>query len=294
MMEAQKSYNSEVLCEKLKEGRDKLNVTNELGLKAYKALSELLHEAAKEDCDQTNLTFTSVDVLRYIMSILNVWDVNSSDVEDAFKIKDAQLSVALDMSRNEWQNQPVVIVDIDDVLAEFRGTFANFLTEKFGIHANPESKQYYFVEEVQQDGFNPEAVFKAFVDEGMFRELPVVPGAVEFLEGLKRKGYWVQLLTARPKENKKIFYDTFYWLRENGIVFDDVDFSPEKFRWCASSKYYDKGGIYQAIDDSPKHAIEYAKHGISVKVPIKSYNTDITNSENIEHYTDLYELMEIL
>ena len=49
MMEAQKSYNSEVLCEKLKEGRDRLNVTNELGLKAYKALSELLHEAAKED-----------------------------------------------------------------------------------------------------------------------------------------------------------------------------------------------------------------------------------------------------
>lgn len=294
MMEAQKSYNSKVLSEKLKEDRDRLNVTNELGLKAYKALSELLHEAAKEDCDQTNLTFTSVDVLRYIMSILNVWDVNSSDVEDAFKIKDAQLSVALDMSRNEWQNQPVVIVDIDDVLAEFRGTFANFLTERFGIQANPESKQYYFVEEVQQDGFNPEAVFKAFVDEGMFRNLPVVPGAVDFLKGLKRKGYWIQLLTARPKENKKIFYDTFYWLRENGIIFDDVDFSPEKFRWCAASKYYDKGGIYQAIDDSPKHAIEYAKHGISVKVPIKSYNTDITDSENIEHYTDLYELMEIL
>ena len=43
MMEAQKSYNSKVLSEKLKEDRDRLNVTNELGLKAYKALSELLH-----------------------------------------------------------------------------------------------------------------------------------------------------------------------------------------------------------------------------------------------------------
>lgn len=294
MMEAQKTYNSEVLCEKLKDGSDKLNVTNELGLKAYKALSELLHEAAKEDCDQTNLTFTSVDVLRYIMSILNVWDVNSSDVEDAFKIKDAQLRVDLETSRKQWQNQPVVIVDIDDVLAEFRETFAAFLVERFGIHADPESKQYYFVEEVQQDGFNPEAVFKAFVDEGMFRNLPIVPGAVEFLQSLKKQGYWIQLLTARPKENKKIFYDTFYWLKENGIVFDDVDFSPEKFRWCAASKYYDKGGIYCAIDDSPKHAIEYAKHGIAVKVPTKSYNQALSVKENVEYYSDLKDLIRFI
>jgi 5'(3')-deoxyribonucleotidase len=129
----------------------------------------------------------------------------------------------------------------------------------------------------------------------MFRNLPVMDGAVEFLTNLKKKGYWIHLLTARPKENKKIFYDTFYWLKEHCIPFDDIDFSPEKFRWCAKSKYYDKGGIYYAIDDSPKHATEYAKHGIRVKVPVKSYNTDITNvSENIEHYNNLNELMEIL
>jgi len=295
-MAAQKSYNNDVLKEKLRTGQseDRLNVTNEIGLKAHKALSELLSEAAKKNCDQTNLTFSSVDVLRYVMSILNIWDVNSSEVEDAFKIKDAQLSVVLDMSRKQWQNTPVVIVDIDDVLANFRETFASFLVDRFGIHANTESKQYYFVEEVKEEGFNPETVFKAFVDEGMFRHLPVVPGAVKFLNDLKRKGYWIQLLTARPKENKKVFYDTFYWLKENNIMFDDIVFSPEKFRWCAQSQYYDKGGIYYAIDDSPKHAIEYAKHGIRVKVPKKSYNQELSIKENIEYYDNFEDLIRFI
>jgi 5'(3')-deoxyribonucleotidase len=295
-MEAQKEYNDDVFEKKLKNGskEEKLIVTNEIALKAHRSLSELLEEASREKCDQTNLAFASVDALRYIMSILNVWDINSSDIESAYKIKDAQLSVQLDMSKKVWQNQPVIIVDIDDVLAEFRGTFADFLVSEFGINADPESKQYYFVDEVSEEGFNPEAVFQSFVEKGMFRNLPVIDDAVKFLNGLKKKGYWIHLLTARPKENKKIFYDTFFWLKEHDIPFDDIDFSPEKFRWCAQSKYYDKGGIYYAIDDSPKHAIEYAKHGIRVKVPVKSYNTDITNSENIEHYNNLKELMEIL
>jgi hypothetical protein len=45
-----------------------------------------------------------------------------------------------------------------------------------------------------------------------------------------------------------------------------------------------------AIDDSPKHALEYAGHGINVKVPIKSYNKDIKN-DNITFYDSLTDIM---
>ena len=60
-----------------------------------------------------------------------------------------------------------------------------------------------------------------------------------------------------------------------------------------NSEYYDSGAIQFAIDDSPKHALEYANHGISVKVPKKSYNKTIRN-DNVVFYQDLKDLIKTL
>jgi hypothetical protein len=131
-----------------------------------------------------------------------------------------------------------------------------------------------------------------FVSEnGFFNYLKPIKGAYNFLKTLKAQGYWVHLLTARPDDNVNCFYDTYHWLFSHCIDFDDLSFSSEKFRWCAQSKYYDSGAIKFAIDDSPKHATEYAKHGICVKVPRKSYNKKINVNENVEYYNDFEDLI---
>ena len=54
------------------------------------------------------------------------------------------------------------------------------------------------------------------------------------------------------------------------------------------TKYYDSSSIHFAIDDSPKHATEYAKHGIPVKVPRKSYNKKLSS---VDYYSDFDELL---
>ena len=66
------------------------------------------------------------------------------------------------------------------------------------------------------------------------------------------------------------------------LPYDGIDFSSEKFRWCARSKFYKH--ILFAIDDSPKHALEYAKHGIKCHVPIKSYNKQTEGINNIHRH----------
>ena len=68
------------------------------------------------------------------------------------------------------------------------------------------------------------------------------------LQDIRNRGYWIQLLTARPKENLKCLHDTYYWLDNNDIPYDAIDFSSEKFRWCAKSRYYDAGKIEFAIE----------------------------------------------
>ena len=51
--------------------------------------------------------------------------------------------------------------------------------------------------------------------------------------------------------------------------------------WAAKSKYYDSNSIFCAVDDSPKHSREYAKHGIKVITPKKSYNSELNNVDNV-------------
>ena len=86
---------------------------------------------------------------------------------------------------------------------------------------------------------------------------------------------------------------SYFWINQQNIPCDAISFSPEKFRWCAKSKYYDEGAIKFAIDDAPKHAEDYAKHGIKCLVPLKSYNEELTH-ENIYHFSDYYQAIKIL
>jgi hypothetical protein len=295
MMKAQAKYNK-IKFGKLESDDRKREISKDLALNAYNSINKMIKKMRVENGlpHEDDLIFSSIDVLRYVMSMLNLWDIDPKDVANAFLVKDIFLDLDHKTNTKKWTGQPVAIVDIDDVLAEFRQPFADFLKEKYGVAADVESPQYFFVEEIlnSSKNLNPEKVFESFVNERKFRFLPLIEGAQEFLEDLRAKGYWIQLLTARPKKNLKIFYDTYSWLSSTGLPFDKVDFSPEKLRWCMNSEYYNSGAISFAVDDSPKHALEYAKHGICVKVPTKSYNNSI-NHENIQFYSKIGESIGI-
>ena len=178
---------------------------------------------------------------------------------------------------------------MDDVIVDFRQGFASWLKKSYEIEVDVNSEEYYFITALQRVDVNPEEVFSRFIGESGFASLKPVQGARIFMNELKKKGYWLQILTARPEENLRCMYDTYQWLEKYNIPYDDIGFSSEKFRWCASSQYYDTNSIAFAIDDSPKHAEEYAKHGINVKVPIKSYNKDIINK--VDYYRNFNSLL---
>ena len=117
---------------------------------------------------------------------------------------------------------------------------------------------------------------------------------INAINQLKTQGYWIHLLTARPKSDLLCFYDTYTWIETHGLEYDRLDFSGEKYRWCAKSEYFDHKAIVCAIDDSPKHAAEYAKHGMNVCVPVTSYNVEVHNMENVHTFNTPDEMLEKL
>jgi hypothetical protein len=64
--------------------------------------------------------------------------------------------------------------------------------------------------------------------------------------------------------------------------------------WAANSEYYDSESIVCAIDDSPKHTMEYAKHGIKVASPVTPYNDELHGVENVMMFESKQELSDIV
>ncbi len=296
MLSIQKLYNDSVIGTNL-EKSDLETHTQQLALCTHAEISSLVnatnfkkHHGNIEKVDRDNILFESIDILRYVQAIQNLWNISAEEVESAFLAKDAYLNARKRIKDSPWEGQPVVIVDMDDVLVDFRVGFADWLNKTYDIYVDVNSEEYYFITALEKIDVNPEEVFSRFVSEGGFAKLSPNLDAAWFMKKLKDMGYWVQILTARPEEDLRCMYDTYQWLNDHDITYDDVGFATEKFRWCAKSKYYDSKSISFAIDDSPKHAEEYAKHGIHVKVPIKSYNRNIM--ESVNYYSGFEELIE--
>ena len=298
MLDIQKKYNERVIGKELSQKEIDIN-TQQLALCAHAELSSLInatnfkkHHGNLEKIDRDSILYESIDILRYVQAIQNLWSISSNEVETAFLAKESYLNARKKIQDNPWAGQPVAIVDMDDVLVDFRVCFADWLNREYGIEVDVESEEYYFINALSKIEVNPEQVFENFISQDGFAKLSPVLGAKNFIDELRSLGYWIQILTARPEEDLRCMYNTYQWLDAHNITYDDIAFSSEKFRWCAKSKYYDSKSIAFAIDDSPKHATEYAKHGIRVKVPIKSYNKGI--SQNVDYYYNFHSLIKDL
>ena len=215
MLELQRKYNNIILND-IESDDDKDRVTQNLALCTHAEISALVnavnfkhHHGNLGNIDRDTILYESVDVVRYIMAIMNVWNIESHEFEEAFKKKDDYLWMQSKIADKKWEGQPVVLVDIDDVIAEFRNTFADWLVSNLNVKIDVESEEYYFITALTNLNINPEIVFENFVEQGGFTTLPVVKKAREFLNHLREEGYWLQLLTARPKDDLRCLYDTF-------------------------------------------------------------------------------------
>ena len=235
------------------------------------------HRLNGHPVDVQKILYKSVDVYRYVLAILTL---SASTFAGALSQKDDFLHMRHKLSQRKWNGEPVVLFDMDDVLAEFRTSFCGWVTATTGCFLDPESKEYYATDALKEKGLNNEALFRGFIDQHGFLLLDRNEAYFNLLKSLKARGHWIQIVTARPETDLTAFYDTYSWLARHGIDPDGVAFTPEKFVWLTDQPYFAKGK-YFAVDDSAKHAAEYAKHGVVTVVPEKSYNTEVRNMSNI-------------
>ena len=279
--------------------QERERLTQEFALALHSEVSAIIreinfksHEQKRKQIVENSILFEAVDVFRYLLAILNLWGFSAEDFSQAFDDKENYLQIKYVKNAQKWEGQPVILVDADDVIVEFRKGYSEYLNAMEGIDVDVNSKEYYFTNGIPKDLHNPEQLFQDFIDQRRLRDLESITPTIQAINDLYDQGYWIQILTARPDWNKTCQYDTYTWLENSGLKFHKIDFSPEKMIWAANSEYYDQGSIVCAIDDSAKHAMEYAKHGIKVAAPIQPYNGELSGVDNVVMYQNGEELRD--
>ena len=281
--------------------QERERLTQEFALALHSEVSAIVreinfksHEQKRKQIVENSILFEAVDVFRYLLAILNLWGFSAEDFAQAFDDKENYLQVKYVKNAQKWQGQPVILVDADDVIVEFRKGYSEYLNAMEGIDVDVNSKEYYFTNGIPKDLYNPEQLFQDFIDQRRLRDLEPITPTIQAINDLYDQGYWIQILTARPDWNKTCQYDTYTWLENSGLKFHKIDFSPEKMIWAANSEYYDSESIVCAVDDSSKHTMEYAKHGIKVASPVTPYNGELRGVENVMMFETKQELTDII
>ena len=287
LFSTQANFSSKFIDQENLSLEEKERLTQEFSLALHNEVSSLVreinfkhHANERKDIVKNSILFEGIDCFRYLLAIMNLWGFTPEEFLEAFNDKAAYLDIKYDNDQ-KWEGQPVILVDVDDVIASFREGYADYLNSLEGINVDVNAKEYYFTEGIPRDKYNPELVFQDFIESRGLRTLAPIKDMIDAINNLHDQGYWIHVLTARPDGNQTCKYDSYTWLANSGLKFHKVSFSPEKMIWAAKSKYYDHDSIVCAIDDSPKHAREYAKHGIPVISPAKSYNKELQNVENV-------------
>ena len=274
-------YNAEELSE-----QEKIDKHKTLCLAMHSELSQLAnsvhfreHRPTITPTHRQNILFETMDVYRYCLSILNLWGYTEVDAINAFKTRDSHLNVRTEKNWSKWKGEPVVVVDVDDVIGRFRQNFYRWINKTYDQKFDEKSHEYFISETI--NGKSGDALLQEFVDAGCLRDLDVCQNVLDGLKKMRDKGYWIHILTARPESELKCLNETYSWLSSYVKEFDSVQFSSEKYIAISGLKAYAQGKILCAIDDSPKHAAEYSMHGVKCLVPKRSYNKGVWNNDNI-------------
>jgi len=266
--------------------QEKIDKHKTLCLAMHSELSQLAdsvhfreHRPTITPTHRQNILFETMDVYRYCLSILNLWGFTEADAISAFETRDSHLRVRTEKNWSKWKNQPVVVVDVDDVIARFRQSFYEWINTTYDQTFDEQSSEYFISKTVA--GKSGDTLLQEFIDAGYLKNLDVCQNVLVGLKKLRADGYWIHILTARPESELKCLNETYSWLSLHVKEFDSVQFSSEKYIAIAGLEAYSKGKIICAVDDSPKHAAEYAMHGVKCLVPKRSYNQGVWNNDNI-------------
>ncbi len=124
---------------------------------------------------------------------------------------------------------------------------------------------------------------------GIKELLPANPQASRVTKALRKLGYAIVLMTARPAHKYPTLYtQTINWLKKNNIVFDSIYFEEKDKHSKILSKI---PNMKFMVEDNSYFANQISKWGYKVFLMNNKYNTELPVGENVIRINELNEIL---
>ena len=254
------------------EGRSRL--TRDLALHMHSEVGDLLRHVKWKGHRKETLVENPAaireelaDLFKMLISIAQVWDCTPEQLVEAYWRKSM---VCQQRYSEEWVQdlmRPSVLIDIDNVLGDYTYGILDWIARVYPQHKARcadlrRGDSWVDAAAMGVEATDWEQMKHRFRTEGGKLDLPVIPGALEFLKRCQESGYLIILLTSRPIDQyPNIFTDTLQWLDVNGLPYDAVWWASNKRDLVISQGIKDKVAVF--VDDQ----WHYAKHMSDLGIP---------------------------
>lgn len=255
---------------------DKQHHTKQYILETFSEMNELLreinfkmHRPADSEIIESNMMEEWIDIFKYWLSIGLVWGWTPEQFVEEYMRKSRVVEQRYIQEHASITMLKIILVDIDGVLADYPASFKNFIRSKTDVWLNTSSYQIYdeYAKVLGRDKL--EKLKHEYRINGYKRYLPVLPYAKKFLDHFYKNGYSIILLTSRPyKKYKRMFADTIFWLKKNGLKYHSILWDEEK-DYGVIKNYLNAAFM---VEDNLNFAINVAKLGVKVYLLDKPYN----------------------
>ncbi len=187
-------------------------------------------------------------------------------------------------------------VDCDEVLAGLLDKLIIFHNDRYGTSLLKKDFLSYTFRDTIGGTFEEEhKKFTEFLHSHYFASVQPIPNSAETLRNLKRNGFEMEIVTARPPE---IINSTLEWvkLHYRGI-FSNVHFARNpKLATNGKTKgeiCLDIGADYM-IEDGPEYALDVASKGINVLLYDNPWNRNNTFLDNVKRVSSWKDIEKIV
>lgn len=227
--------------------------------------------------DKTNIIEAVVDVFKYTVAIAQVFGISHDEVYEEFIRKTEIVSDKARGERLELESKtPVLVFDIDNVIADL--TEWDEKLKKVRNIGAVDGTEKHVVDVL-------EGLKETYYKDGGFLRLKTIPGARKGIKELRKRGWKIVLVTARPYwQYKRIYADTVCWLKDNNIEYDLLLFNKDKAEAIYESIF--PATPAYVVEDREKHVIEVVDLGIKVLLFSWPWNKGIKESKLITRVND--------
>jgi len=241
------------------------------------------HKLQKFEVNRSNLIEELIDVFKFYLAIVTLWDVDEKAFSEAFERKSIVVAQKFEQEKLLYFKNytKVCALDIDGILYPWPETFVEF------CKANYEKLKTATFEDIEN--LNIKSRLKdEYRTSGIKAKAGVIDGASEFTNLLKEKGYTIVLITSRPYQKyQRIYADTLEWLNRHNIKFDAIIWEEHKEDYLAKNL----SNVEFVVEDDPDNIQKLVNYDFQVFGKKTQYNENSRNSNAI-WFSNLKQILE--